>query len=134
MNKNTLHRFLVVDDFSLIRRWIRESLISMGFHNVDEAPNGIEALEKLHLNHYALVITDWNMPLMSGIELIENIKHKPELAHLPILMITTEQDQEHISEALTTGADEYLIKPFSQEALRDSIERLVMQSLRECRN
>ncbi|NDU79905.1 MAG: response regulator [Ferrovum sp.] len=128
MNKNTLHRFLVVDDFSLIRRWIRESLMSMGFHNVDEAPNGIEALEKLHLNHYALVITDWNMPLMSGIELIENIKHKPELAHLPILMITTEQDQEHISEALTTGADEYLIKPFSQEALRDSIERLVIQS------
>ena len=125
MNTNVTPRFLIVDDFSLIRRWIRESFISMGYYDVDEAPNGFDALEKLHLNHYTLLITDWNMPLMSGIELIENIKHEPKLAQLPILMITTEQDQEHISEALAVGADEYLIKPFSQEALRGSVERLM---------
>lgn len=125
MNKTTMPRFLIVDDFSLIRRWIRDSLVSMGYFEVDEVPNGLEALEKLRLNHYTLIITDWNMPLMSGIELIKKIKHKPELSQLPILMISTEQDQAHISEALSIGADEYLIKPFSQEALQDSIERLL---------
>ena len=121
-NKNL--RFLVVDDFSTMRRIIRNLLKEMGFTNVDEAEDGTAALHKLKTQAYEFVISDWNMPNMTGIELLRAVRADPQIKHLPFLMITAEAKRENIIEAATAGANGYIVKPFTAAVLEEKLAKI----------
>ncbi len=121
-NKNL--RFLVVDDFSTMRRIIRNLLKEFGFTNVDEAEDGTAALHKLKTQAYEFVISDWNMPNMTGIELLRAVRADPQIKHLPFLMITAEAKRENIIEAATAGANGYIVKPFTAAVLEEKLAKI----------
>ncbi|GAB2951615.1 MULTISPECIES: chemotaxis response regulator CheY [Aquaspirillum] len=121
-NKNL--RFLVVDDFSTMRRIIRNLLKELGFTNVDEAEDGTAALHKLKTQAYEFVISDWNMPNMTGIELLRAVRADPQIKHLPFLMITAEAKRENIIEAATAGANGYIVKPFTAAVLEEKLAKI----------
>src|SRR3989338_778441 len=106
-------KFLVVDDFSTMRRIVRNLLKELGFTNVDEAEDGVIALQKLKSSDFDFVVTDWNMPNMTGIELLRAIRADAALKQLPVLMITAEAKKENIIEAAQAGASGYIVKPFT---------------------
>ncbi len=116
---------LVVDDFESMRRIIRNILVQMGFDQVDVAPDGECALRMLENGDYGLLVTDWSMPGMDGIELVRAVRADPRLAALAVLMVTAETTRDGVLRAIEAGVDEYLVKPFTQEALRAKIERLL---------
>jgi two-component system chemotaxis response regulator CheY len=124
MTNNTL-RFLVVDDFSSMRRMLRNLLKELGYRDSDEAEDGVVALEKLHSAHYDVVLTDWSMPNLSGIELLREIRHDPLLAHLPVLMVTAEALPENLAEASAAGASGYVLKPFTLESLGAALSAIL---------
>lgn len=117
-------RILIVDDFATMRRIIKNLLRDHGFENVDEAEDGVKALAKLQNAGYGLVITDWNMPGMPGLELLKAIRADARLAATPVLMVTAEQRREQIVEAAEAGVNGYIIKPFTAAMLKDKIERV----------
>lgn len=117
-------RFLVVDDFSTMRRIVRNLLKELGFTNVDEAEDGVAALHKLKNGNYQFVITDWNMPNMTGIELLKNIRADETLKSLPVLMITAEAKKENIIEAAQSGASGYIVKPFTAAVLEEKLKKI----------
>ena len=117
-------RFLVVDDFSTMRRIVRNLLKELGFANVDEAEDGAVALQKLKSSPYDFVVTDWNMPSMDGLTLLQNIRRTPELKHLPVLMITAEAKKENIIAAAQAGASGYVVKPFTAATLAEKLEKI----------
>lgn len=116
--------FLVVDDFSTMRRIVRNLLKELGFTNVDEAEDGVAALQKLKNGHYQFVITDWNLPNMTGIELLKSIRADAELKSLPVLMITAEAKKENIIEAAQSGASGYIVKPFTAAVLEEKLNKI----------
>lgn len=125
-------RILIVDDFALIRSMMRQSLGQLGFTNLDEASDGVEALAKIESANqtnqpYSVVFLDWNMPRMTGLELIEHCKATSALAELPIVMISAERDTESVVRALEAGAMDFIAKPFSPEILRDKLRRLLLE-------
>ena len=107
-------RFLVVDDFSTMRRILRNLLKELGYTNVDEAEDGVAALHKLESQPYDFVITDWNMPNMDGLTLLRKIRSSDKLKHLPVLMVTAEAKKENIIAAAQAGASGYIVKPFTE--------------------
>ena len=117
-------RFLVVDDFSTMRRIVRNLLKELGFANVDEAEDGAVALQKLKTAPYDFVVTDWNMPNMDGLTLLQSIRRTPELKHLPVLMITAEAKKENIIAAAQAGASGYIVKPFTAATLSEKLEKI----------
>ncbi|RTL02964.1 MAG: chemotaxis protein CheY [Neisseriaceae bacterium] len=117
-------RFLVVDDFSTMRRIVRNLLKELGFTNVDEAEDGQVALHKLKNGQFEFVVTDWNMPNMSGIELLKAIRADASLKHLPVMMITAEAKKENIIEAATAGASGYIVKPFTAATLDEKLNKI----------
>lgn len=117
-------KFLVVDDFSTMRRIVRNLLKELGFTNVDEAEDGVNALHKLKNGTYEFVITDWNMPNMTGIDLLKNIRADASLKHLPVLMITAEAKKENIIEAAQSGASGYIVKPFTAAVLEEKLNKI----------
>ena len=117
-------KFLVVDDFSTMRRIVRNLLKELGFTNVDEAEDGVVALQKLKNSHFQFVITDWNMPNMTGIDLLKNIRADAELKALPVLMITAEAKKENIIEAAQSGASGYIVKPFTAAVLEEKLNKI----------
>lgn len=117
-------RFLVVDDFSTMRRIVRNLLKELGFSNVDEAEDGVVALHKLKNGQFEFVVTDWNMPNMSGIELLKAIRADASLKHLPVMMITAEAKKENIIEAATAGASGYIVKPFTAATLDEKLNKI----------
>ena len=117
-------RFLVVDDFSTMRRIVRNLLKELGFANVDEAEDGAVALQKLKSSPYDFVVTDWNMPNMDGLTLLQNIRRTPELKHLPVLMITAEATKENIIAAAQAGASGYIVKPFTAATLAEKLDKI----------
>jgi two-component system chemotaxis response regulator CheY len=117
-------RFLVVDDFSTMRRIVRNLLKELGFSNVDEAEDGQVALHKLKNGQFEFVVTDWNMPNMSGIELLKAIRADASLKHLPVMMITAEAKKENIIEAATAGASGYIVKPFTAATLDEKLNKI----------
>ena len=125
-DKNT--RFLVVDDFSTMRRILRNLLKELGFTNVDEAEDGQAALHKLRSQTFDFVVADWNMPNMTGIELLRNVRADAQLKHLPFLMITAEAKRENIIEAAQAGASGYIVKPFTAATLEEKLGK-VFQSV-----
>ena len=117
-------KFLVVDDFSTMRRIVRNLLKELGFTNVDEAEDGQVALQKLNSLPFDFVVTDWNMPNMTGIELLRAIRADVALKHLPVLMITAEAKKENIIEAAQSGASGYIVKPFTAGTLEEKLNKI----------
>lgn len=123
MDKNL--RFLVVDDFSTMRRIIKNQLRELGFTHIAEADDGKTGLEALRSNAVDFVITDWNMPGVTGLELLKAIRADDTLRHLPVLMVTAEAKREQIVEAVESGVSGYIVKPFTAETLRGKLEKIL---------
>ena len=117
-------KFLVVDDFSTMRRIVRNLLKELGFVNVDEAEDGVVALQKLNSLPFDFVVTDWNMPNMDGLKLLQTIRANPQLKHLPVLMITAEAKRENIIAAAQAGASGYIVKPFTAATLNEKLAKI----------
>ena len=119
-------RFLVVDDFSTMRRIVRNLLKELGFVNVQEAEDGVEALAKLRADTFDFVVSDWNMPNMTGIELLKEIRADAKLKHLPVLMVTAEAKKENIIQAAQAGASGYVVKPFTAATLDEKLKKIFL--------
>ncbi|WP_410498895.1 chemotaxis response regulator CheY [Chitinibacter sp. S2-10] len=117
-------RILVVDDFSTMRRIVRNLLKELGYTNVEEAEDGQVALHKLKNGQFDFVVTDWNMPNMTGIELLKAIRADAALKQLPVLMVTAEAKKENIIEAATAGASGYVVKPFTAATLDEKLQKI----------
>ena len=118
-------RILVVDDFSTMRRIIKNILKQIGFSNVDEAENGQAALAKIgDGGNYDFVISDWNMPEMTGIELLKQVRANESTKDLPFLMVTAEAKKENVVEAVKAGVNNYIVKPFTAEVLQEKISKI----------
>ncbi len=117
-------KFLVVDDFSTMRRIVRNLLKELGFANVQEAEDGVDALQKLRGDQFDFVVSDWNMPNMTGIELLRAIRADAGLKHLPVLMVTAEAKKENIIEAAKAGASGYVVKPFTAATLDEKLKKI----------
>ncbi len=122
-------KILVVDDFSTMRRIIKNILKEIGYTNVDEADDGSTALEKLKSSRFDFVVTDWNMPNMPGIELLKAIRQDPELKATPVLMVTAEAAKENVVTAVAAGVNNYIVKPFTAAALKERID-LILDKLK----
>jgi two-component system chemotaxis response regulator CheY len=118
-------RFLVVDDYSTMRRIIKNLLQDLGYANIVEADDGKTALPVLQGGNIDFVITDWNMPLMPGLELLKQIRADAKLAKLPVLMVTAEAKREQIIEAVQAGVSGYVVKPFTAEVLKQKLEKIL---------
>ena len=119
-------KILVVDDFSTMRRIVRNLLKELGFSNVQEAEDGIDALKKLRAETFNFVVSDWNMPNMTGIDLLREIRKDPALKHLPVLMVTAEAKRENIIEAAQAGASGYVVKPFTAITLDEKLQKIFL--------
>mgnify|MGYP000954698279 FL=1 len=117
-------KFLVVDDFSTMRRIIRNLLKELGYTNVDEAEDGLVALQKLEAGGFDFVVTDWNMPNMDGLTLLQNIRKSAALKHLPVLMVTAEAKKENIIAAAQAGASGYIVKPFTAVTMAEKLNKI----------
>jgi len=122
--------FLIVDDFPTMRRIIRNLLKELGYSNVDEAEDGAAALKKLKSGNYDFVISDWNMPIMDGLELLRGIRSDATLAKLPVLMVTAEAKKDNIIEAARAGASGYVVKPFSVSTLDEKINKIIDKAIK----
>jgi len=114
-------RFLIVDDFDTMIRIIKNTLSDLGYNNVVTARNGEQAYQILGKDKIDFIISDWNMPVMTGIELLKKVKGTPEFASIPFLMVTAEAEKEHIVEAIQAKVDQYIVKPFTPEMLGQKI-------------
>ncbi|EOD80172.1 histidine kinase [Grimontia sp. AD028] len=117
-------KILVVDDFSTMRRIVKNLLRDLGFNNTVEADDGLTALPILKKGGIDFVVTDWNMPGMQGIDLLKNIRADDELKHLPVLMITAEAKREQIVEAAQAGVNGYIVKPFTAATLKEKLDKI----------
>ncbi|MEX2375722.1 MAG: chemotaxis response regulator CheY [Dehalococcoidia bacterium] len=117
-------KILVVDDFSTMRRIIKNLLGEIGFKHIEEADDGTSALPKLQGGGFDFLITDWNMPSMEGIELLKHVRGDPALSGLPVLMVTAEARREQIVTAAEAGVNGYIVKPFNALTLREKIEKI----------
>lgn len=122
-------RILVVDDFPTMRKIIRNLLKQLGLNNVLEADDGTDALQLLNNEAIDLVISDWNMPKMTGLELLKSIRGNDELSHVKVLMVTAEAKKENILEAIGSGVSNYIVKPFTAQVLQEKIEKIFAQQL-----
>ncbi|HKU16709.1 MAG TPA: chemotaxis response regulator CheY [Steroidobacteraceae bacterium] len=126
MSKNL--RFLVVDDFSTMRRIVKNTLNELGYANVAEADDGKSALPMLQAGGFDFLVTDWNMPGMPGLDLLKAVRADPKLAKLPVLMLTAEAKREQIVEAAQAGVNGYVIKPFTAVTLKEKIDKILGQT------
>ncbi|HKK55463.1 chemotaxis response regulator CheY [Marinobacter sp.] len=122
MDKNM--NILIVDDFSTMRRIIKNLLRDLGFTNTDEADDGNTALPLLKSGKYDFLITDWNMPGMSGLDLLKEVRKDEKLKTLPVLMVTAEAKRDQIVAAATAGVNGYVVKPFTAAVLKEKIEKI----------
>lgn len=112
---------LVVDDFATMRRIVSNLLRESGATHITEAENGVEALRKLEAGQFKFVVSDWNMPNMNGLELLQAVRSSPQLKDLPFLLVTAEARKENIVDAAQAGADGYIVKPFTAATLNEKI-------------
>jgi two-component system chemotaxis response regulator CheY len=116
---------LIVDDFPTMRKIVKSVLKQLGYQNVAEAEDGQIALNMLkHNPHIEFVVSDWNMPNMTGIELLKAVRADPKLKHLPFLMVTAEADKDNIVEAVKSGVNNYIVKPFNAATMKEKIEKI----------
>jgi len=121
-------RFLIVDDFSTMRRIVRNRLKESGFAEADEAEDGVVALQKLRASKFDFIVTDINMPNMNGFQLLAEVKKDESLKHLPVLMVTAEARKEDIVAAAQGGAAGYIVKPFTKATLEEKV-MLILKKL-----
>ncbi|BAP44197.1 chemotaxis protein CheY [Pseudomonas sp. StFLB209] len=122
MDKNM--KILIVDDFSTMRRIIKNLLRDLGFTNTSEADDGLTALPMLQSGAFDFLVTDWNMPGMSGIDLLRQVRQDERLKNIPVLMVTAEAKREQIIEAAQAGVNGYVVKPFTAQVLQEKIEKI----------
>lgn len=118
-------KFLVVDDFSTMRRIIKNLLNDLGYANVTEADDGATALPMLQSGNFDFLVTDWNMPGMPGLDLLKAVRADARLAKMPVLMLTAEAKREQIVEAAQAGVNGYVIKPFTAITLKEKIDKIL---------
>ncbi len=126
MNTTDL-KFLIVDDFSTMRRIVRGLLKEMGCNNADEAEDGAVALSMLKANKYDFVVSDINMPNMNGFDLLKAVKAEENLKHIPVLMVTAEARKEDIVMAAQSGAAGYIVKPFTKATLEEKVQKILQK-------
>lgn len=117
-------KILVVDDFSTMRRIVKNLLKELGFSNIEEADDGATALPMLKQGNFDFLVTDWNMPGMTGIDLLKAVRADPALANLPVLMVTAEAKREQIIMAAQAGVNGYVVKPFNGPTLKEKIDKI----------
>jgi len=117
-------KILIVDDFSTMRRIIKNLLRDLGFQNTAEADDGTTALPMLQAGGFDFLVTDWNMPGMPGIDLLKAVRADPNLATMPVLMVTAEQKREQIVEAAQAGVNGYIVKPFTAATLKEKLDKI----------
>ena len=116
---------LIVDDYKTMLRIIRNLLKQINFNNVEEASDGTEALQKLRSGQFGLVISDWNMEPMTGLQLLQEVRSDQRLKPLPFIMVTAESKTENIIAAKAAGVSNYIVKPFNAETLQSKIEKVL---------
>jgi len=117
-------KFLVVDDFSTMRRIVKNILKQLGYENIEEAEDGAQAYSKLKSGNFEFVVSDWNMPNMDGLELLKKIRSDDQLKHLPVLMVTAEAEKDKVITAIQAGVSNYVVKPFTAEVLKEKMDRI----------
>lgn len=122
-------KVLVVDDMMSMRNIVKRALREIGYQDLHDASNGEDALEKLKSGGFGLVLLDWNMPVMNGLELLRAVRADPTLNKMAVLMITAEAKAENIMEAVQAGVSDYLVKPFSTQGLEEKLEKIFKKPL-----
>ncbi|MEW6119173.1 MAG: chemotaxis response regulator CheY [Pseudomonadota bacterium] len=117
-------KFLVVDDFSTMRRIVRNLLKELGYSNVEEAEDGADGLAKLKSGNFDFVVSDWNMPNMDGLTMLQQIRADANLSKIPVLMVTAEAKKENIIAAAQAGANGYVVKPFTAATLDEKLSKI----------
>ena len=117
-------KILVVDDFSTMRRINKNLLRQLGYSNIVEADDGTTALQKLHDEKIDFVVSDWNMPKMTGLELLKSVRADEKLKDIPFLMVTAESEKDRVIEAVKAGVNNYVVKPFTAETLKEKISKV----------
>jgi two-component system, chemotaxis family, chemotaxis protein CheY len=118
-------KILVVDDFQSMRQIVITILRQLGYNNIDEAEDGKKALAKLQRGGYGFLVTDWNMPNMDGLALLQAIRKDPVLKDLPILMLTAEAEKAKVISAIQAGVNNYIVKPFTEESFKDRMDKVL---------
>jgi two-component system chemotaxis response regulator CheY len=118
-------KVLIVDDFSTMRRILKNILKQIGFTNISEADDGTTAWEELQKNSFDLIICDWNMPKMSGIELLKKVRADDTYKDIPFLMVTAEAQKQNVIEAVQAGVSNYVVKPFTAESISEKLEKII---------
>jgi two-component system chemotaxis response regulator CheY len=126
MDKST--NILIVDDYKTMLRIIRNLLRQLDFNNVDEATDGAQALAMLRSGNYGLVISDWNMQPMTGLQLLQEVRADAKLRNLPFIMVTAESKTENVIAAKQAGVSNYIVKPFNAETLKEKIEKVLVHA------
>ncbi len=117
-------KVLVVDDFSTMRRIVKNILKQIGYSDIEEAEDGNSALARLRQGGFGLVVSDWNMPNMTGLDLLKAIRADNALNNMPVLMVTAEAKKENVMDAIKAGVNNYVVKPFTADVLKDKIEKI----------
>ena len=118
-------KVLVVDDFSTMRKIIKNNLRSMGFDNIVEAENGQKALDELNKGTFGLIIADWNMPVMTGIELLKAVRSDDDLKGIPFIMVTAEGQKDNVIKAAEAGVSNYIVKPFTPDTFSEKLKKVL---------
>lgn len=117
-------KILVVDDFSTMRRIIKNILKQLGYEKIEEAEDGEQAFTKLKNGDFDFLITDWNMPNVTGLELLKRVRADAKLKAIPVLLVTAEAEKEQVIEAVKAGVNNYVIKPFTADVLKDKLDKI----------
>jgi len=118
-------RLMVVDDFSTMRRIVKNILKQIGYSEIEEAEDGAQAFNKLKEKPCQFIISDWNMPNMTGLELLKSVRGDPQLKDTPFLMVTAESEKDNIMAAVGAGVSNYIVKPFTAETLKDKMDKVL---------
>lgn len=122
---STSLKILVVDDFATMRRIMKNILKQLGYTNITEADDGTTALEELKRGSFDLIISDWNMPKMTGLDLLKLVRSDPVYKDIPFLMVTAEAQKQNVIEAVQAGVSNYVVKPFTAEAIADKLAKII---------
>jgi len=117
-------KIMVVDDFSTMRRIVKNVLKQLGYDNTEEAEDGAQAFAKLKTGGFSFMVSDWNMPNMDGLELLKAVRKDPDLKSLPILMVTAEAEKDKVVTAIQAGVNNYVVKPFTAEIFKEKMDRI----------
>ncbi len=118
-------KILVVDDFSTMRRIVKNLLKQLGFVNIEEAEDGAQAYTKLKNGGFGFIVSDWNMPNLDGLGLVKKVRSDDELKDLPILMVTAEAEKDKVVTAIQAGVNNYIVKPFTGDVLKEKMDKIL---------